>query len=270
MNRVAVIGLTGTSVFMRVPRFHRGGETIHADTLHVEYGGKGFNQAVAAARWQAEVSFLTAVGDADAAPVRDTLAAEGIQAAVVAKDGPSAYATILTDPSGETRVTVYPGARLVPDDVDAFAPKIADADILLLTNEVDEAVNLRAAQIAAENGTRVILNPAPARPLPENLRRLVWLATPNEFENEGLDDIPEAVITLAAKGCLIRSSGRRLPAPSFGPAVDTTGAGDTFNGVLAACLARGVALEAAAEEANAAAARSVTRPYVLQSIPRLG
>ncbi len=268
MNRVAVIGLTGTSVFMRVPRFHTGGETIHAESLHIEYGGKGFNQAVAAARWQAEVSFLTAVGKTDAVPVRDTLAAEEITHSVIAKDGPSAYAAILTDPSGETRVTVYPGARLAPEDVDAFAPRIAEADILLLTNEVDEAVNTRAAGLAAANGTRVLLNPAPARPLPATFKRLVWLATPNEFENEGLEDIPEAVITLGAKGCLVRSSGKRLPAPSFGPAVDTTGAGDTFNGVLAACLARGMDLEAAAVEANAAAARSVTTPYVLPAIPK--
>ena len=269
MNRVAAIGLTGTSVFMRVPRFHAGGETIHADTLHVEYGGKGFNQAVAAARWQAEVSFLTAVGEADAVPVRDILADEGIRADVLAKEGPSAYAAILTDPSGETRVTVYPGARLAPSDVDAFAPRIADADILLLTNEVDEMVNLRAAQIAAPNGTRVILNPAPARPLPATLQGLVWLATPNEFENEGLEGIPEAVVTLGAEGCLIRSTGKRMPAPSFGPAVDTTGAGDTFNGVLAACLARGLSLETAAKHANAAAARSVTTQYVLPAIPKV-
>ena len=268
MNRVAVIGLTGTTVFMRVPRFHTGGETIHAESLHIEYGGKGFNQAVAAARWNAEVSFLTAVGEADAAPVRDTLAAEGIAHAVVAKDVPSAYAAILTDPSGETRVTVYPGARLAPEDIDAFAPKIAGADILLLTNEVKEEVNLRAAEIAASNGVRVILNPAPARPLPHALVKRLWLATPNEFEDEGLDDVPEAVITLGAEGCRIRSTGRRLPAPSFGPAVDTTGAGATFNGVLAACLSRGRTLEEAAAEANSAAARSVTRPYVLPAIPR--
>ena len=268
MNRIAAIGLTGTSVFMRVPHFHTGGETIHAEALHIEYGGKGFNQAVAAARWGAEVAFLTAVGGADATPVRDTLAAEGIEAAVVAKPGPSAYAAILTDPSGETRVTVYPGVRLVPGDVDAFAPRIADADFLLLTNEVDEAVNLRAAQVAAESGARVILNPAPSRPLTDELRRLVWLATPNAFETEGLGDLPEVVVTLGAEGCLIRSSGMRLPAPTFGPAVDTTGAGDTFNGVLAACLARGLELEAAAVEANAAAAQSVTTPYVLPAIPR--
>ena len=270
MNRVAVIGLTGTSVFMRVPRFHTGGETIHAEALHIEYGGKGFNQAVAAARWNAEVSFLTAVGEADAAPVRDTLGAEGIAHAVVAKDGPSAYAAILTDPTGGTRVTVYPGARLAPEDVDAFAPQIAAADILLLTNEVNEAVNLRAAEIAATHGTRVILNPAPSRPLPHAFVKRLWLATPNEFENEGLDDVPEAIVTLGAAGCLIRSTGKRLPAPSFGPAVDTTGAGDTFNGVLAACLARDRTLEEAAAEANAAAARSVTVRYVLPAIPKGG
>ncbi len=267
MNRVAAIGLTGTSVFLRVPRFHEGGETIHAESLHVEYGGKGFNQAVAAARWEADTAFLTAVGQADAAAVRDMLSREGVDAVVVEKDGPSAYAAILTDPAGETRVTVYPGARLAPGDVDAFATRIAAADILLLTNEVDEAVNLRAARIAAENGVRVILNPAPSRPLSDELRRLVWLVTPNAFETEGLDDIPEAVVTLGAEGCLIRSSGKRIPARSFGPAVDTTGAGDAFNGVLAACLARGAGLEAAAEEANAAAALSVTRLYVLPSIP---
>ena len=267
MNRVAVIGLTGTSVFMRVPRFHTGGETIHAETLHIEYGGKGFNQAVAAARWEAKVSFLTAVGEADAAPVRDALAAEGIEASVVAKSGPSAYAAILTDPSGETRVTVFPGARLVADDVDAFAPQIAEADILLLTNEVDEAVNLRASEIAAKHGTRIILNPAPARPLQPALKRLVWLATPNAFETEGLEDVPETVVTLGAEGCRIRSTGRCIPAPSFGPVLDTTGAGDTFSGVLAACLARSLSLEEAAIEANAAAARSVTVRYVLPAIP---
>ena len=268
MNRIAVIGLTGTSVFMRVPRFHTGGETIHAETLHIEYGGKGFNQAVAAARWGAEVTFLTAVGNADADPVRDTLAAEGIAHAVVAKSGPSAYAAILTDPSGETRVTVFPGARLVADDVDAFAPQIAEADILLLTNEVDETVNLHAAEIAAAHGTRIILNPAPARPLPSALKRLVWLATPNAFETEGLEDIPEAVVTLGAEGCRIRSTGLLLPAPSFGPVLDTTGAGDTFSGVLAACLARGRSLKESATEANAAAARSVTVRHVLPAIPR--
>ena len=270
MNRIAVIGLTGTSVFMRVPRFHKGGETIHAEALHIEYGGKGFNQAVAAARWEAEVSFLTAVGAADATPVRDALAAEGIEAAVIAKPAPSAYAAILTDPSGETRVTVFPGARLVPDDVDAFAPQIAEADILLLTNEVDETVNLRAAEIAAAHGTRIILNPAPARPLQPTLKRLVWLATPNAFETEGLEDIPEAVVTLGAEGCRIRSTGRHIPACSFGPVLDTTGAGDTFSGVLAACLARDLSLEEAAIEANAAAARSVTVRHVLPAIPRRG
>ncbi len=270
MNRIAIVGLTGTSVFLHVPRFHSGGETIHADDLHVEYGGKGFNQAVAAARWKADVSFLTAVGRDDAQPVRDTLAREGIDAFVVEKPVPSAYAAILTDPAGENRVTVYPGARLAADDVVAFAPQIAAADILLLTNEVDEAVNLRATEIAAAHGVRVILNPAPARPLPHALVKRLWLATPNAFETEGLEDVPEAVVTLGAEGCRIRSTGKRLPAPSFGPAVDTTGAGDTFSGVLAACLARNLPLEAAAQAANEAAARSVTVRYVLPAIPRAG
>ena len=270
MNRVAVIGLAGTSVFMGVPRFHSGGETVHADSLHIEYGGKGFNQAVAAARQGANVSFLTAVGAADAGPVRDFLADEGVACRTVVRGETSAYAASLTDAAGANRVTVFPGPRLTPPDVDVFAPEIVSADILLLTNEVSEDVNVRAARLAAGNGVRVILNPAPSRPLPDALRQCVSLYTPNEFETGEIPDDAEAVVTLGADGCLIRGTGRRIPARSYGPAIDTTGAGDTFSGVLAACLARGRPLEEAAETANDAASRSVTIRHVLPAIPRAG
>ncbi len=268
MNRVAIIGLAGTSVFLRVPRFHSGGETVHADSLHVEYGGKGFNQAVAAARHGAKVSFLTAVGASDADPVRDLLEDEGVACRAVVPGGESAYAVILTDAAGANQVTVFPGPRLTPENVDDFASEVASADILLLTNEVPEEVNVRAAKIAVDGGTRVILNPAPARPIPDALAQCVSLYTPNEFETDGIPDGAEAVVTLGAAGCLIRRTGWRIPAKSYGPAIDTTGAGDTFSGVLAAFLSRGLPLEEAAKAATDAAARSVTKPYVLSSIPR--
>ena len=267
MSRVCVIGLAGTSAFLRVPRFHAGGETVHADALHVEYGGKGFNQAVAAARWGAETSFLAAVGAADAGPMGAVLDGEGIAHRLVVKEGASAYAAILTDPSGETRVTVYPGVRLDVADVEAFEEEIAAAAVLLLTNEVPEAVNVRAVELAARHGTKVIFNPAPARPLPETILRGAWLFTPNAFETAGLEANRNVVETRGGDGCFIRATGRRVPAAPVGDVVDTTGAGDTFNGVLAAELAVGADLETACTIANAAAGRSVTKRYVLPSIP---
>ncbi len=268
MARIAVIGLAGNSVFMRVPHFHAGGETVHATDFHSELGGKGFNQAVAAARQGAEVSFLAAVGADDAEKVRAFLSAEGIKAMVVGKATPSAHAAILTDGTGETRVTVFPGARLDVSDVEPFAEAIASADILLLTNEVPEEVNVRAAEIASSAGVKIVLNPAPARALPAALISRVALFTPNEFETAGLEHVRgEVVETLGAKGCRIHSTGAVVPAVPCGEAVDSTGAGDTFNGVLAVRLAEGLPLAAACAEANAAAAQSVAVRHVLPSIP---
>ena len=268
MSQVCVIGLAGTSAFLRVPRFHEGGETVHAEELHVEYGGKGFNQAVAAARRGAKVAFLAAVGAEDEVPMGAVLEGEGIVHRLAVKQGASAYAAILTDPSGETHVTVYPGVRLDVADVDAFEGEIAEASILLLTNEVPEAVNVRAMELAAKHSTKVVFNPAPSRPLPESIVRGAWLFTPNAFETAGLESNGNVVETRGAEGCFIRATGRLVPAAQVGPVVDTTGAGDTFNGVLAAELAAGSDLERACAAANAAAGESVTKRYVLPSIPR--
>ena len=267
MKKIAVIGLAGQSLFFDVPRFHAGGETIHATGFHEEWGGKGFNQAVAAARQGADVAFLTAVGAEDVAKARDFLAQEGIAGTVVGKETPSARAAIPTDGTGETRVTVFPGARLDVADVEPFATAISLADILLLTNEVPEAVNVRAAEIASAAGVKIILNPAPARDLPAELAGRIFLFTPNEFEESALGEVGgEVVTTLGAKGCRIRSTGEIVPAPPA-KAVDSTGAGDTFNGVLAVRLAEGAPLRDACIAANEAAAKSVAVHYVLPSIP---
>ena len=266
--RIAAIGLAGNTVFMGVPHFHSGGETVHALDFHGEFGGKGFNQAVAAARQGAETSLLAAIGEDDAVRLDGFLRSEGIDGTIAVKKTPSAHATILTDGTGETRVTVFPGASLEADDVDAFAGKIASADFLLLNNEVPEDVNLRAAAIAKEHGVAIVFNPAPARPLPEALRVGVRLFTPNEFEEAALGDVPgEVVTTLGAAGCRIRSSGMVVPAANCGVPVDSTGAGDTFTAVLSVRLAEGESMESACRAANEAAGKSVAVRYVLPSIP---
>jgi ribokinase len=269
--RIAVIGLTGDTVFMGVSRFHTGGETVHAADFHREFGGKGFNQAVAAARQGACVSLLTAIGAEDEDRLRRFLRSEGIDGLLAVRDVPSAHATILTDGTGETRVTVFPGAALEASDVDRFAEKIGSADILLLNNEVPEPVNLRAAEIARARGVKIVFNPAPARPLPDLLLSATYLFTPNEFEEASVASAPgEVVTTLGAAGCRIRSTGGMIGAEDCGKPVDSTGAGDTFTAVLAVRIAEGAGLADACRAANEAAGKSVTVRYVLPSIPYRG
>ena len=256
-------------MFFDVPRFHSGGETIHATGFHEEWGGKGFNQAIAAARQDASVSFLGAVSSSDMKPLKEFCSKEGVRAVLAAKKNATASAAILTDGTGETRVTVYRGAELEASDVDrGFGEMIAAADILLLNNEVPETVNLRASEIAEARGVKIVFNPAPARPLPEALKRRAFLWTPNEFEERALGDVPgEVVTTLGAKGCRIRSTGEVIPAPRV-RAVDSTGAGDTFTAVLAVRLAEGAPLHDACAAACAAATESVAVCHVMPSIPR--
>lgn len=277
MARIAIIGLVGKSMFFDVPRFHTGGETITARGFHEEWGGKGFNQAIAAARQDAAVSFLGAASAADANAIADFCRTEGVTAKICVKKQPTACAAILTDGTGETRVTVYPGAQLSAKDVDGFAGSIATADFLLLNNEVPEDVNLAAVEIAKQYGVKVIFNPAPARPLPKGILNAVSIFTPNEFEEEELirnssflihnsSFAPEVVTTLGARGCRLRSTGEVIPAPPA-KAVDSTGAGDTFNAVLAVRLAEEESLRDACIAANDAAAQSVAVKYVLPSLP---
>ena len=269
--RIAAIGLVGRSLFFDVPRFHAGGETIHAEGFHEEWGGKGFNQASAAARQGADVSFLGKAGnEADAAAIEAFCRTEGVVPFIrlpARPGGSTACAAIMTDGSGETRVTVARGTGLDAEDVACFAAAIAAADVLLLNNEVPEEVNLRASEIAAANGVKIVLNPAPARPLPAALAERTALSTPNEFEEAALGDVPgEVVTTLGARGCRIRSTGEVVPAPPAA-AVDSTGAGDTFTATLAVRLAEGAALRDACAAANAAAAKSVETRFVMPSLP---
>ena len=266
MSKIAVIGIVGNSVFLPVARFHECGETVEASDIHFEPGGKGFNQAVAAKRCGVEVSFLAAVGKDGENDFAEFLNSEGIRHTLITKDKPGAFASIVTDKNGSNRVTVYQGADLSRDDVVSFEGEIASADILLLNNEVPECVNIEAMRIAGLHGVKCILNPAPAKKLDDFILENTFLFTPNEHETEGLDGY-NLVITLGKKGCHISATDEHIPAVDVAPVVDTTGAGDTFNGVLAAELASGTDTGTAVRRANLASSISVTRKYAVSSIP---
>ena len=267
MSKIAVIGLVGNSAFLSVDSFHKGGETIVAKEIHFEPGGKGFNQAVSAARFGADVSFLGAVGGDYIDEARQFLENENIKPYLVKKQGNSPYACILTDSAGENRVTVYSGVTLSENDVDLFAKEIASSDVLLINNEVPEEVNERATKIAKEKGVLVILNPAPSKPIMDYLLENVDIFTPNQHETEFLNGKQNIVITLGGNGCLIKETGKILPPLDVGIPVDTTGAGDCFNGVFATALGDGFNVETSARLAIVASGVSVTRKYAVSSLP---
>lgn len=266
MNKVTVIGIMGNSVFLPVERFHVGGETVEASDAHFELGGKGFNQAVAAARFGADVTFVAAVGQDDAVQFEAFLRKEGITAKLCPKTTATAFAAIVTDKAGANHVTVFQGAQLSVSDIQNMEKAIREADILLLNNEVDEKVNLCAAQIAKRNAVQIILNPAPQRPSDSSLLDAVSWFTPNEHEGEGLEGYSNVIQTLGERGCFLKSENRIVPSVKV-QAVDTTGAGDTFNGVLAAELALGQSLEQAVGTAIRASGNSVTKKGAVSSIP---
>ncbi len=265
--RIACVGLVGESVFLQVPGFHAGEETVQALSRFDEPGGKGFNQAVAAARAGARVSFLGAVGsDGYSARVEAFCEKEKLRCCLARKQGRTAYAVILTDRHGRNRVTVCPGEELETADAEGFKPEIAGADILLLNNEVPDVVNSICADIAVQHGTRIIMNPAPRRCIPETLKKQVFLFTPNEYEAEELNGFDNCVVTLGSRGSLIKCSNEFIPAETVA-AVDTTGAGDTYTGVLAVMMGEGKTLTDAARIASKAAAITVTRRGAASAIP---
>ena len=267
MSRIAIIGIVGNSVFLPVDEFGVGGETVDAKSVHFELGGKGFNQAVAAARSGADVSFCAAVGSDLCDKVSDFLTSEGIDVCLAKKDANSAFAAIVTDSHGANLVTVYQGVQLEVSDLDAFEETIRNADILLLSNEVTEEINIRAIEIAKANGVKCVLNPAPARENAPYIALNVDLFTPNEHELSSVNDRDNCIVTLGKRGCLIKKTGEIVPSVDVGKVLDTTGAGDTFNGVLCALIADGKDEAFSARAANAVASLGVTRKYAVSSIP---
>ena len=267
MSKIAVIGIAGESVFLSVDSFGKTGETVQAKSYHNELGGKGFNQAVAVSRYGVEVSFLCACYQGDVERFTKIAERSGINAFFIGKGERSSYAVITTDKNGDNRVCVYRGAELDEKDVELFANEIKSADILLINNEVPISVNEKAVKIAKENGVKVVLNPAPTRKYNKQFLDKIDLFTPNEHETDGLEDYQNVIVTLGEKGCLIKDAGTLIPAVKIEKVVDTTGAGDTFNGVLVACIANGCDLLTACKRANVASAIKVMRKYILDSIP---
>ena len=243
------------------------GETTVANSFYSELGGKGSNQAIAAARYGAEVSFLGACYQADKEKFSEIAKIRGVTPFFVGKKERSPYAVVMTDKKGDNKVCVYRGAELSVDDLACFAEEIKTADILLINNETPIAVNEKAVEIAKANGVKVILNPAPQRVHGWGLLGKIDLFTPNEHETDGLENFQSVIVTLGEKGCLIKDMGRVIPAVKVEKVVDTTGAGDTFNGVLSACIAEGNNMETACQRANIASAIKVGRKYILDSIP---
>lgn len=269
MSKISVIGICGNSIFINVDHFHEKGETLVANSVHEEIGGKGINQAVACSKMGAEVSFLGAIGDdIDGEKCKQTAIDFGINGCFAVKKGmKTTFAVILTDKNGENQVTGYRCAELCVDDVVSFENEIASSDILLLQHEVPEAVNEIAIEIANKHNVKVILNPAPIRPIPDKITKSVFAVTPNEQEKQAINtnQFKNVITTLGKNGCSINYK-TFIKAIDVNP-IDTTGAGDTFNGVLAVCLAEGKDIETSCKYAVCASGLSVTKKGVLNAIP---
>ncbi len=288
--KIVVVGSFNADLTAYMQRMPRPGETVQGDTFMTGAGGKGSNQAVAAARLGAEVAFIGRVGaDVFANIAYELWDAEGINYQHVGRDAEYAtgVAPILVDSSGENMIVVVLGAnsRVQKSDIDAARDVIAAADVLIAQLEINLDMVAYALETAKELGVRTILNPAPAAALPPETLALADYLTPNETELETLagDDAADveaaarglltrpdqiALVTLGAQGAQIVAPGLSKVVPSYKvEAVDTTGAGDAFNGALAVALAEGMALEEALSFANAAAALSVTKPGAAPSTP---
>ncbi|MEZ0072445.1 ribokinase [Planotetraspora sp. GP83] len=283
---ISVFGSANMDLVAYVATAPRPGETVTGRAFRTIPGGKGANQAIAAARAGAEVAFVGAVGDdAFGSGLRAALAGSGVDTGRLrVAPGPSGIAHIVVQDSGANSIIVVPGANgAVTGPTPEDAEVIARSDALLLQLELPMEAVVAAARAAAVAGVPVVLTPAPVVPLPGELLDAVGLIVPNEHEAAAitglaapdaalealLDRVPEAVITLGSKGALYGSrDGTRLWAPAVPvKAVDTTAAGDTFAGALAVARTEGLCPEDALRFASAAAALSVQREGASTSMP---
>ncbi|WP_113720283.1 ribokinase [Aeromonas salmonicida] len=293
MNRLVVLGSVNADHVLRVPHFPRPGETLTGHSYQVVPGGKGANQAVAAARLGAPVSFIARIGDdAIGQQMRQGFEQDGIDVSAVELDEtlPTGIAIIYVSDEGENSIGISAEANgaLSPAMAKRHEAMIADAHTLLLQLEVPLESVFEAAKLARSHGTRVVLNPAPARPLPAELLALVDLITPNQTEAELLTGvkvsdeasadlaadrfhqmgISDVMITLGSQGVYCSNARQQQLIPGFRvEAVDTTAAGDTFNGALLAAELAGADFNAAVRFAHGAAALSVTKFGAQSSIP---
>jgi ribokinase len=293
MRQLTVLGSVNADHVVKVDHFPRPGETLHGQSYAVIAGGKGANQAVAAARLGANVHFIASVGDDNfGINIRKAFAQDGINidSVMVEKNTPTGIAMIQVAANGENSICISAEANalLTPQRIKPHISKIESADMLLLQLEVPIETVEFAAKLAHAAGTTVVLNPAPAKPLSDKLLALVDIITPNETEAEVLTGIvvsdnesaqlaanvlhqkgvDTVLITLGSKGVWLSHAGENKQILGYKVnAVDTTAAGDTFNGALLTALLEERTLDDAIKFAHAAAALTVMAEGAQSSIP---
>ena len=292
-ERISVVGSLNMDLVVRSPRIPQPGETIIGREWHTIPGGKGANQAVAAARAGGQVSMVGRVGgDTFALPLLENLADSGVDHSHVTRDPEAAtgVALITVDDEGENTIVVASGAnmRLSPQDVEAAEEMIAASELLLLQLEIPLETVLCAAQLAQAHGVTVVLNPAPARQLPAELFSLVDVLVPNETETALLTGLPvgnlgelesaagalldkgigTVILTLGAQGALLADAKGCDLVPAFKvDPVDTTAAGDAFMGSFGVALAEGKTTTEAVLWGNAAGALAALKLGAQTSLP---
>ena len=292
-KKIVVVGSSNTDMIIKMARIPAPGETVIGGDFSTAAGGKGANQAVAAARAGGDVTFIARLGDdMFGRRAKEGFIADGINVdhVICDKESASGVALIFVGEDGENSIGVASGANAKLSASDIFAAKdvIASADVLVMQLEIPLETVKAAASIAAKNGVRVILDPAPAQPLDDEILRHVSILTPNESEAglltgikvETEEDakaaadvlirkgIESVLVTMGAKGVFANTKDFTEVIPGFKvQAVDTTAAGDVFNGVLAVAIAQEKPLKEAIAFANAAGAVSVTKLGAQPSAP---
>jgi ribokinase len=291
--KVVVVGSFNMDLVVKAGRRPQTGETFMGEEFGMFIGGKGSNQAIAAARLGADVTMIGKLGtDLFGDTLMAAHAEEGIHTDYVIRDTEvgTGIASILIDADGDNSIVIVPQAnmRLSVEDIERASESIAAADVLLLQLEVPIAASQRAAEIAKSNGATVVLNPAPAQELPDDFLAQVDILTPNAVETESLSGVKVStatdaeraakvlldkglsavILTLGERGALLLTSDLTQQVPAYSvEVVDTTAAGDAFCGALATGLARGENLVDAVAFANAAGALAVTVLGAAPSMP---
>lgn len=293
-KRILVIGSSNTDMTIKSDNLPLPGQTILGGRFIMGPGGKGANQAVAAKRLGGNVEFICKVGhDIFGKNAADGYKKEGIDIShILYSTEPSGVALILVDKTGENVISVAPGANgdLSVEDIESIANVIKEADYLILQLEIPTDAVIRAAKIAHEAGVYVILNPAPACKLPNELFQYISLITPNQTETELMTGVKlineqsfitavenfnrmgvkDVIITLGSKGSLVCYDGKNEFVPAIKvDAVDATAAGDTFCGAVCVALSQGKNLKEAAVFATKAASLTVQKMGAQDSIPSI-
>lgn len=292
-NKIVVLGSCNTDMVIKSDRLPVPGETILGGTFMMNPGGKGANQAVAASRLGGNITFITKIGnDVFGRQAIELYKKENINTDYIFSDpvNPSGVALITVDAYGENCIVVASGANktLTPDDVAKVKDVILDADILLMQLEIPIETVEYAAEIANNNGIKVILNPAPGRMLSNDLLKNLYMIIPNKTETEMISGIEVTgwesakkaadiisskgvdivVITLGSDGALLKERDRYVEIPAFKvQAVDTTAAGDTFCGALSVAISEGKSLEEGIRFASKCSSITVTKMGAQASIP---